>query len=81
LGDVKLISNLDDKYENRYLLRKLETGRKGNNNNFPEMFSISVMNLQPLISLEKQDRYIILEKEDLNLGNKDFLYLNNFFNM
>ena len=68
LGDVKLISNLDDKFQNRNLLGKLETGRYANNLNFPEIFSIPVMNLQPLISLEKQDKYIILEKEDLNLG-------------
>jgi len=68
LGDVKLISNLDDKYQNRYLLRKLDKGRNLNNPIFPENLQVPVMNLEPLISLEKQDKYIILEKEDLNLG-------------
>jgi len=71
LGDVKLISNIDDKNQNRYLLRKLET-RRNLATNLQEIHSIPIMNLQPLISLDKSDKYILLEKEDLDVGKIKF---------
>ena len=72
LGDVKLISSLDeDINDTKYLFSKMENknfhGKKVDK--IGNLVDVPIYNLQPLISLEKLDKYVILKGLDLNLGN------------